>query len=201
MKNSRCASEGRGGIVVYNSDRMTQAQKEELLKAARATVAAVVHGDAPPELAEKMEGISYGGMFVTLRQGGRLRGCMGSFSPEADMLVALQQVTVSASHDPRFSGRPITPADLPDIEIEISILSKPEETDDPLSLELGKHGILIENPAGRGCFLPQVATEFGWSEERFLARCCSEKAGLHAEAWKQPETRVLLFTAELISNG
>ncbi len=184
---------------MYNSDRMTQAQKEELLKAARTTVAATVHGDGPPELTEKMEGMEYGGMFVTLRQGGRLRGCMGSFSPEADLLATLQQVAVSASHDPRFSGRPITPADLPDIEIEISVLSKPEETDDPLSLQLGRHGILIENPAGRGCFLPQVATEFGWSKEEFLTRCCTEKAGLAAGAWKQPETRVLLFTVESIS--
>ncbi len=188
-----------GGIVVYNSDRMTQAQEKGLLKAARTAVAAAVQGDGPPELTGKMEGIEYGGMFVTLRQGGRLRGCMGSFSPEADMLATLQQVAVSASHDPRFSGRPITPADLPDIEIEISVLSKPEETDDPLSLELGRHGILIENPAGRGCFLPQVAIEFGWSKEEFLARCCSEKAGLPAEAWKKPETQVRLFTVELIS--
>ncbi len=186
-------------IVVYNSDRMTQTQKEELLKAARATVAAAVQGDGPPELTGKVEGIEYGGMFVTLRQGGRLRGCMGSFSPEADMLATLREVAGSASHDPRFSGRPITPADLPDIELEISILSKPAETDDPLSLELGRHGILIENPAGRGCFLPQVATEFGWSKEQFLDRCCSEKAGLDAEAWKQPETHVRLFTVELIS--
>ncbi len=178
---------------------MTQAQKEELLKAARTTVGAAVHGDGPPELIGKMEGLEYGGMFVTLRQDGRLRGCMGSFSPEADVLATLREVAVSASHDPRFSGRPITPADLPNIEIEISILSKPEETDDPLSLELGRHGILIENPAGRGCFLPQVAAEFGWSKEEFLARCCSEKAGLDAGAWKHAETRVLLFTAELIS--
>ncbi len=184
---------------MYNSERMTQTQKAALIKAARATVAAAVQGEAPPELAVKMKGMEYGGMFVTLRQSGRLRGCMGTFYPEADMLVTLQQVAVSASHDPRFSGRPITPADLPDIEIEISVLSKPEETDDPLSIELGRHGLLIENPAGRGCFLPQVATEFGWSKEEFLARCCSEKAGLDAGAWKQPETRVLLFTAELIS--
>ncbi len=185
--------------MVYNSERMTQTQKAALIKAARTTVAAVVRGEAPPELVVKMEGMEYGGMFVTLRQGGRLRGCMGSFSPEADLLATLQQVAVSASHDPRFSGRPITPADLPDIEIELSILSKPEETDDPLSLKLGTHGILIENPAGRGCFLPQVAAEFGWNKEEFLTRCCSEKASLPAEAWKQPETRVLLFTAELIS--
>jgi len=184
---------------VYNSDNMTQAQKMGLLRAARAVVVAAVHGEGPPELTEKMAGMEYGGMFVTLRQNGRLRGCMGSFSPEADMLATLQQVALSASHDPRFSGHAITPADLPDIEIEISILSKPEETDDPLSLELGRHGILIENPAGRGCFLPQVAVEFGWSKEQFLTRCCSEKAGLHAEAWKQPETQVLLFKAELIS--
>ena len=187
------------GNVVYNSDSMTQAQKEQLLKAARTTVVAAVHGEAPPEPTGKMEGIKYGGMFVTLRQDGRLRGCMGTFSPEASMLATLQQVATSASRDPRFSGRPITPADLPDIEIEISILSKPEETDDPLSLKLGTHGILIENPAGRGCFLPQVAAEFGWNKEEFLTRCCSEKASLPAEAWKQPETRVLLFTAELIS--
>ncbi len=178
---------------------MTQAQKEGLLKAARTIVVAAVHGDAPPELTGKMAGVEYGGMFVTLRQDGRLRGCMGSFSPEPDMLATLHQVAASASHDPRFRGHPSTPADLPDIEIEISILSKPEETDDPLSLELGRHGILIENPAGRGCFLPQVAAEFGWNKEQFLARCCSEKAGLPAESWKKPETQVLLFTVELIS--
>ncbi len=188
-----------GEIVVYNSDSMTPAQEKGLFKAARATVVAAVHGEAPPELTEKMAAMEYGGMFVTLRQNGRLRGCMGSFSPEADMVATLQEVAVSASHDPRFSGRPITPADLPNIEIEVSILSKPEKTDDPLSLEVGRHGILIENPAGRGCFLPQVAAEFGWSKEQFLTRCCSEKAGLPAEAWKQPETQVLLFKAELIS--
>jgi AmmeMemoRadiSam system protein A len=178
---------------------MTPAQKESLLEAARAAVVAAVHGDPPAELAEKMPGMEYGGMFVTLRQGGRLRGCMGSFTPEADMLVTLQQVAISACHDPRFSGRPVTPADLPDIEIEISILSKPKVTDDPLSLELGRHGILIENRTGRGCFLPQVATEFGWNKEEFLARCCTEKAGLQADAWKQPETQVMLFSVELIS--
>ena len=88
-------------------------------------------------------------------------------------------------------------AELQEIDIEISVLSPLEKTDDPLSLELGKHGIYIKKGFAGGCFLPQVATETGWNKEQFLSQCCGGKAGLPPDAWKQADTEVFLFTAEV----
>jgi uncharacterized protein (TIGR00296 family) len=67
---------------------------------------------------------------------------------------------------------------------------------DPLAFELGKHGIYVRRGLASGCFLPQVATETGWGKEEFLSYCCAHKAGLAADAWKDPQTEVYLFTAE-----
>jgi len=72
-----------------------------------------------------------------------------------------------------------------------------EKTDDPLSLRLGVDGIFIRDSFGSGCFLPQVATEAGWTKEEFLSYCCSHKAGLDSDAWKKEDTEVYLFTAEV----
>ncbi len=178
---------------------MTPDQKDTLLKVARVSLTAAVRGQSVQKLTEQLTGIDYGGAFVTLRNKGQLRGCMGTFLPEPDMLATIQNAAVSAAGDPRFVAHPIKDNELPEINIEISILSKPQQTDAPLSLELGRHGILIENPQGHGCFLPHVATEFGWSREEFLSRCCQDKAHLTPEAWKEPDTSVSLFTAEVLS--
>ncbi len=178
---------------------MTQEQQDLLLKVARDSLAATVRGEPPNRPSEQLTGIDCGGAFVTLRNKGRLRGCMGSFSPDPDIVRTIQSTAVSAARDPRFEARPIRSAELAEINIEISILSRPEPTDDPLSLELGTHGILIENPRGRGCFLPQVATEFGWSADELLRRCCRDKAQLEADAWKDRDTKVSLFAAEVFS--
>jgi AMMECR1 domain-containing protein len=66
-----------------------------------------------------------------------------------------------------------------------------------LSLRLGVDGVYIKRGRASGCFLPQVATETGWSKEDFLSYCCAHKAGLAADAWNDPETEVNLFTAEV----
>jgi len=109
----------------------------------------------------------------------------------------VREMAIAATRDQRFLMNPITPGELDQIDIEISVLSPLEKTDDPLSLELGKHGIYIKRGWSSGCFLPQVATETGWSKEEFLSRCCGGKAGLTAEAWREPDTEVFLFTAEI----
>ena len=103
----------------------------------------------------------------------------------------------SSTRDPRFLADPITPDELDKLHIEISVLSPLERTDDPLSLELGTHGIYIKHGCTSGCFLPQVATETGWDAEQFLSYCCSHKAGLALDAWKDPKTEVYLFTADI----
>ena len=89
----------------------------------------------------------------------------------------------------------------PDIDIEISILSAMQRTDDPSSLEPGVHGVYVLKGDASGCFLPQVATEQGWSAEQLLSRCCESKAGLPADAWKEPDTEVFLFTAEVFDES
>jgi uncharacterized protein (TIGR00296 family) len=83
------------------------------------------------------------------------------------------------------------------LDIEISVLSPLQKTDDPLSLRLGVDGIYIKRGRASGCFLPQVATESGWSREEFLSYCCSHKAGLESDAWRDPQTEVYLFSAEV----
>lgn len=66
-------------------------------------------------------------------------------------------------------------------------------------LELGRHGIIVGRGRNRGLFLPQVATEYGFSREEFLSRCCSEKAGLPADAWRDPRTEVFIFTTDVFA--
>jgi uncharacterized protein (TIGR00296 family) len=76
-----------------------------------------------------------------------------------------------------------------------------QEIDDPLDLELGKHGIYVKKGFRSGCFLPQVAEDTGWSKEEFLSHCCSGKAGLNSGAWQDPDTEVYVFTAEIVSEN
>ena len=137
------------------------------------------------------------GCFVTIKNGGRLRGCIGKFTSDKPLIELVSEMALSATtHDPRFFLDPITANELESLEVEISVLSEMELTENPASLRLGIDGIYIVNGAKSGCFLPQVATETGWTEEQFLTHCCVEKAGLSARAWEEPDTKVYLFTAD-----
>ncbi len=142
----------------------------------------------------------HGGVFVTLHLRQRLRGCMGTLDAQMPLGEAVRQAAVcAAAEDPRFS--PVEPHELPELRIEVSILSEPRPMADLAELEIGRHGILVRRGAQRGLFLPQVAVEHKLDKETFLARCCTEKAGLPPDAWKDPKTEVLLFTAEVIGES
>lgn len=179
---------------------MQSQQRQTLLRIAREVIEAVVRGQSPGQH-ESSEPIfaEHRGCFVTLKNRGRLRGCIGSFVAEIPLLRSVEEMAEAATRDPRFGFDPISPAELSQIDIEISVLSPLKKTDDPLSLELGKHGIYIRRGLSSGCFLPQVATELDWSKEEFLCQCCAGKAGLERDAWKDPDTEVLLFSAEVFS--
>lgn len=111
----------------------------------------------------------------------------------------VSEMAVSAAkEDPRFSQ--IKPSDLENLEIDISALSPLQKIDDPLDFELGRHGIYIKKGSSNGCFLPQVATETGWTKEEFLSKCCSMKAGLSPDAWKKRGIDVYIFTSEIIAD-
>ncbi len=181
---------------------MNKNQQKILLKIARDNVAAavnkqpyVVPASDDPQLCALQ------GCFVTLKNHDRLRGCLGQFTADKPLIELIAEMArSSATKDPRFLHAPITPDELEELEIEISVLSPMQKTDDPLSLRLGIDGIYITNGPNSGCFLPQVATETGWSREEFLSQCCANKAFLEPDAWKDPATDVYLFTADAFAS-
>ena len=180
--------------------------RKKLLAMARKVLEATVRKEAPPELDfddAELEGKQ--GCFVTYKNPKRrhdLRGCIGRFRSEKPLWKTVSEVAVeSATMDSRFARDPITPKELPDIVIELSVLSPLEPTKEPLDIELGVHGIYIDGGGWkRGVFLPQVATETGWSKEEFWTCVCTHKAGLPADAWKHPDKyKLYTFTAEVFS--
>jgi AmmeMemoRadiSam system protein A len=180
---------------------MNDNQKQILLKIARDNVeSAVLHKSLPAPHSDDPELNQPCGCFVTLKNGDDLRGCIGQFvadRPLIEMVALMAQA--SAAGDPRFFANPITDHELNLLDIEISVLSPLQKTDNPLSLRLGIDGIYIKKGYHSGCFLPQVATETGWNKQQFLSFCCSHKAGLSPNAWKDKDTDVFLFTAEIFS--
>jgi AmmeMemoRadiSam system protein A len=178
---------------------MNEEQKSKLLGVARDAVRAAVTGvPLPKPQADDPELTAPCGCFVTLKNRGRLRGCIGQFISDRPLIeLVAQMAKASATGDPRFMTDPITPGEVHKLDIEISVLSPLRRADDPLSLELGTHGIYIKRGYTSGCFLPQVADETGWTKEQFLSYCCSHKAGLDPDAWRDPKTEVYLFTAEV----
>jgi len=178
---------------------MDQRQRQTLLKVARDAVeAAVRRVSAPSPTSDDPALNAPCGCFVTLKNHGRLRGCIGQFTSDKPLIeLVAEMARASATQDPRFFAEPIVPDELEDLDVEISVLSPLQRTDDPLSLRLGIDGIYIKKGYATGCFLPQVATEAGWTKEQFLSYCCSHKAGLPPDAWRDPETEVYLFTAEV----
>ncbi len=178
---------------------MKTESKKELLKIARKSVEAAVNyqpayisDSANPELKGKQ------GTFVTLKNKGRLRGCLGNFTSNIPLHEQISNnAASSATQDSRFALDRITPAELDELDIEISVLSPMQRIDNPLDLELGVHGIYIKDGFNAGCFLPQVAVETGWTKEEFLSKCCQSKAGMSPNAWKDKNVEVSVFTAEI----
>lgn len=182
---------------------MNDQDKKIILAVARAALEASIKREPVPAC-DSGESVldEQRGAFVTLRTGENLRGCIGRFTSAEPLRRLIPEMTVSAAiDDPRFERNRITPEELSGVTVEVSVLSQLEKTDDPLSIELGVHGIYIKSGFHSGCFLPQVAVETGWSKEEFLSHCTAHKAGLPADAWKDPNTEVFIFTAEVFSES
>jgi len=182
---------------------LTREEKHELLSIARESIAhALVGGGKPtddkyPKL-RKIEGrlALPSGAFVTLRLGRDLRGCIGFIVSDQPLADVVAEVAVkSATEDPRFV--PMTQSELARATIEISILSPPRQVIDFAEIEVGRHGLIVELGRLRGLLLPQVATEYGWDRETFLDQT-ARKAGLPPKAWREPDAKVYLFSAEII---
>lgn len=176
--------------------QLNQEERQELLNIARATIEAVVKGKKIPEFKVKSPKLKeHRGAFVTLHLNGRLRGCIGRFVAHEPLYQIVSKMAIAAStQDYRF--RPVSPEELDDIEIEISVLSPLKKIDSIDQIKMGVHGIYIREGARSGCFLPQVAQETGWTKEQFLEHCCRDKAGLDKDAWKKG-AEIYIFTAEV----
>jgi AmmeMemoRadiSam system protein A len=179
-----------------------EADLRALLRVARESLRAHLEG-APPPPPERLFGDAAAippalrepcGVFVTLRNREHLRGCTGYIEARAPLWQSVRDLVVSsASRDYRFP--PIAPAEEPHIRIEISVLTPPRPIQPP-EIEIGRHGLIARMRGRSGLLLPQVATDWGWGPEEFLARTC-EKAGLPRDAWKSADCQLLGFEAQV----
>ena len=172
-----------------------------LLKLARNTIKKFVNNEKiekparyPRALDEKK------GVFCTITENEELRGCIGLPYPLESIINAVISASQSACEDPRFER--LSEAELDRIKIEVSVLTEPvlinaEKSEDYLKeINIGKDGLIIQCGPYSGLLLPQVATEYNWSAEEFLNNLCL-KAGLLTKEWKNPETRIYKFQAQI----
>lgn len=162
----------------------TSEERAALLELARASLEGAVLRQRPGRSVPPSERLSQPrGAFVTLTLGGELRGCIGYIRAVKPLWTAVAEMAVQAGlHDPRFM--PVTQAELPSLEYEISVLTPMERVEQPEQIEVGRDGLMIVKGMYSGLLLPQVATEYGWDRETFLEQTCL-KAGLSPQAWRQ----------------
>jgi AmmeMemoRadiSam system protein A len=134
-----------------------------------------------------------GGVFATLELEGELRGCVGYFRRDEDVLsLARRAVVAAALDDPRF--RPVIRAEVKRLSISLTILAPPVLISDLEAVVIGRDGLLIERGVSRGLLLPQVAVRRGWDAEAFASETCL-KAGLPRDAWRDRATVIQRFEA------
>jgi AmmeMemoRadiSam system protein A len=199
---------GYGAVAIYKSNgpraaaeqpfALGQAEKEELFRIARRSVESAVNAhkmlDDP---AMKLEALAQErGAFVTLREKGELRGCIGYTAPMKPLALTVRDVSAYAAvEDTRF--QPVSPKELPLLEYEISVLSPLRRVLDINEIQVSRHGLVMKQGGREGLLLPQVPVEQGWDRATFLEQTCA-KAGLLKDCWKDERTDIFSFTALVI---
>ncbi len=183
---------------------MNLEQGKKLIELARESISNQLKGkdtEAAKELQKEFS--SKQGVFVTLNKQGELRGCIGFPEPIMALWKGVVEAAESAAFsDPRF--KPITEEEFKEINIEVSVLTKPEllnvksAEEYPEKIKIGKDGIIIRSNYGSGLLLPQVFTEHNSSPEEALKMTC-QKAGIDSYAWKEEGVRIYTFQAQIFS--
>ncbi len=138
------------------------------------------------------------GVFVTLKKGDQLRGCIGTVLPQASLEQGILDRSVDAAiNDRRFA--PLTAQELPEVQIEISVLTPPQAIERWEDIQIGRHGIILRKGQASALFLPQVALEQGWTLETCLEQL-ARKAGLPNDAWRT-DTRFQVFEAQVFKEA
>jgi len=182
------------GAETLGVELITPEDQQRLLALARRALEARVRRQPPPR-AERGGALEWArGAFVTIHCRGDLRGCLGRIETEAPLADTIVHLAGSVSDsDPRFE--PVSARELEAIDVEISVLTPEREIHSIAEIEVGRHGLIVEQGARRGLLLPQVATEYGWDAQTFVSHTCL-KATLPADAWRQ-DARILIFEAQV----
>jgi AmmeMemoRadiSam system protein A len=195
LSDSEVSSTAVGGKETLQQE-FTSAERNELLGVAHNSISSAFEGRAldlgppSPHMAEPR------GVFTSLYVAGDLRGCVGYVLPTTSVYHAVAETARAAAFDDsRFL--PLTEAEMPLLEIQLSILSPPQAIE-PEAIEIGHHGLLISLQGRRGLLLPQVAIEHQWDRKTFLEQTCM-KAGLPADAW-QKGASIQAFSAEIFGD-
>ena len=187
-----------------NAMRYVDHDGELAVRIAREALEAYVRGrtklpfEVPKHFEEKA------GAFVTINvhPGGELRGCIGYPQPFFPLVKSIEKGAEGTAEDPRFP--PLRPEELDRVTVEVSLLTPPQLVQAKKPKELTKHvtvgvdGLSVAQGPFRGLLLPQVAVEYNWDAAEFLSEACM-KAGLLADAWLDPATRVYTFQAEVFA--
>ena len=176
-------------------------EQDFLLDVARKTIVARAGDGKRPAFASDNPRLNCKcGAFVTLKKrSGALRGCIGYVEPRKALLHCVADMAVACcSRDPRFS--PVTTDELANLDVEISVLTPLEEIRRAEEVCIGLHGLMIKKGSASGLLLPQVASEQGWECDRFVEETC-RKAGLGVGAWKEPEAKLFIFSAQVFGTS
>ena len=176
----------------------SESDRRLLLQLAREAITAHVHRQPIP--APDLTGVfaQPGGAFVSIHRHGDLRGCIGHIEPDEPLGRVIPRCAVAASStDPRFPS--VTASELPELEVELSLLGRLEPVTSAGEIEIGKHGLVVAQGWRRGLLLPQVATEWAWDRDAFLSHTC-HKAGLPMDAWRKG-AQIWRFEAEVFGEG
>jgi AmmeMemoRadiSam system protein A len=172
--------------------------QRQLLALARRALEARIRQQPPPRV-ERSGALEWQrGAFVTIYFRGGLRGCLGHIDTEAPLADTIAYLAASVSDsDPRFD--PVSVLELDEIDVEISILTREREIHAIAEIEIGRHGLIVEQGDRRGLLLPQVATEHGWDAQTFVSHTCI-KAALPSDAWRRG-ARMLVFEAQVFGDS
>lgn len=208
--NSGDVTSDRSRVVGYGAVALLQAQthvaqaeafslgskeKVALIQLAKKSVESAVREEKlyEPAAAEFAAFLQERGVFVTLKEKGELRGCIGLITAEKPLYLGVRDAaTYAALRDPRFP--PVNAGELPGLEYEISVLTPFHRILDVKDIRIGRDGLLMLQGRNEGVFLPQVPTEQGWDRKTYLEEL-GRKAGLSRQAWQDEATDIYAFSA------
>ncbi len=183
------------------TNELDKQEQQKLISIAKHSVETFIKTGEKPQISNDFSRLEkHLGAFVTLRKNGQLRGCIGRFQPDVPLYEVVRDMAIAAaSEDHRF--KPVTAEEFDDLKYEVSVLSPLQKIDSWEDIDLGRQGVQIRQGVHSGVFLPQVAKENNWDLDTFMSILCTQKAGLSSDCWKDLQTEIYVFTAQVFGEN